>query len=529
MSNPFRGRSLAVIDDFSLDERLYLFEKARELKKHITSNNKTELEKFRINDSDFGVYEVFIEDSTRTKESFKNAAEFHRVKLSSLETSHSSINKNESFADTFNTLCGYDNLVFIVRSKQEGLCRWLEENGKLYAQRNRMKQPPAFINAGDGKHEHPTQELLDEFTFLERNNWSREYIHIALVGDLYHGRTVHSKADGLSIFRSVKVDLVAPKELAMPDNYIDRMRENGFDISLFDSIDSYMESGKTAPMWYFTRPQLERMGDDILKRQDELRRKIIFRQEFLEKIPEGTIFYHPLPRHKLYPTIPTFLDTTPLNGWEEQSANGKVIRIILLSLIAGIMGSGFSGERRGGRAAGESENFIEELPVKDYLVTKDYAEGVKPISNGLVIDHICRGESEKDIREHLARIIRVLELYGKGGEWISSSRSQPEKMKGIIFRPGQTEPGSKKMKQLAALAPGCTVNIVKDRKVVKKLKLRMPPKIYNFPNISCRNPDCISHTSQGENVPAEFDRITGDKFRCKYCEKTHTFKEIWIQ
>lgn len=529
MGNPFRGRTLAVIDDFSLDERLYLFEKAKELKKLLLEGKREELEKFRINNSDFGVYEVFIEDSTRTKESFKNAAEFHRVKLSSLEAGHSSINKSESFADTFNTLCGYDNHIFIVRSKQEGLCRWLEENGRLYAERNRMKQDPAFINAGDGKHEHPTQELLDEFTFLEKNSWKRESIHIALVGDLFHGRTVHSKADGLSIFENVKVDLVAPKELSMPEYYMDRMKENNFEVETFDSIDSYMDSGKTAPLWYFTRPQLERMGDEILKRQDELRRAIIFRKEFMDRIPEGTIFYHPLPRHKLHPTIPTFLDNTPLNGWEEQSANGRYIRIILLALIAGIMGDDFRGKSAKHLVPDDSYNFIEEVPVKNTAGTKDYAEGVKPISNGLVIDHICRGEPEKDIREHLARIIRVLELHGKGGEWISSSRAEPGKMKGIIFRPGQDEPGLKKMKQLAALAPGCTVNMIKERKVVKKLKLRMPPRIYNFPNIACGNPDCISHPSQGENVFAEFNRITGDKFKCKYCEKTHTFKEIWTQ
>ncbi len=528
MDNPFRGRSLTVIDDLSLDERLYLFEKTRELKNAIITNNQDKLEKFRINNSDFGIYEVFIEDSTRTKESFKNAAEFHRVKLNSLEANYSSINKNESFADTFNTLCGYDNHIFIVRSKQEGLCRWLEENGRLYAQRNKMKQVPAFINAGDGKHEHPTQELLDEFTFLERTNWNRESIHTALVGDLFHGRTVHSKADGLSIFNKVKVDLVAPPELGMPEYYINKMKENGFEIRIFDSIDSYMECGNTAPMWYFTRPQLERMGDAILKRQDELRHKITFRKEFLEKIPEGTIFYHPLPRHKLNPTIPTFLDTTPLNGWENQSANGKFIRIILLGLIAGAIGADFKGSTKKNSEEPDTEDFIKEVPVTGDQTRKDYAEGVKPISNGLVIDHICRGEKEEDIRDHLARMIRVLELYGKGGEWISRSRSEPEKMKGIIFRPGYDEPGTKKLKQIAALAPGCTVNIIREKKVVKKLKLNMPPKIYNFPNICCKNTDCISHSMQGENVPAEFNRITGDKFKCKYCEKAHNFKEIWI-
>lgn len=531
MDNPFRGRSLTVIDDFSLDERLYLFEKTKELKKAITENNLEELEKFRINNNDFGVYEVFIEDSTRTKESFKNAAAFHRVKLKSLEAIYSSINKSESFADTFNTLCGYDNLIFIVRSRQEGLCRWLEENGKRYAQRNKMKQLPAFINAGDGKHEHPTQELLDEFTFIEKMNWSIESIHLALVGDLFHSRTIHSKADGLSIFKKVKLDLIAPPVLGMPEYYINKMKDNGFEIRIFDSIDSYINSNDTAPMWYFTRPQLERMGDAVLKRQEELRHKITFRKEFLDKIPKETIFYHPLPRHKEYPEIPTFLDTTPLNGWENQSANGKLIRIILLGLIAGKIGADFKGETKCNIEMPDTTDFIKEVPVnngQNGQTGKDYAEGVKPILNGIVIDHICKGEKEEDIRNHLARMIRVLELYGKGGEWISRSRTEPDKMKGLIFRPEYSEPGVKRLKQLAALAPDCTVNIIRDKKVVKKLRLSMPPKIYNFPNICCKNTDCISHPSHGESVPAEFIRITGDKFKCKFCENTHSFKEIWI-
>ncbi len=67
-------------------------------------------------------------------------------------------------------------------------------------------EKPAFINGGDGRHEHPTQELLDEFTFLEQNNFDNSHIRIALIGDLLHGRTVHSKVDGLKIFKNVEID-----------------------------------------------------------------------------------------------------------------------------------------------------------------------------------------------------------------------------------------------------------------------------------------------------------------------------------
>ena len=433
--NTFKGRSLTVIDDFSYDEKMYLFQKAKELKSYIKADDKAGMDKFRIDDRDFGIYEVFIEDSTRTKESFKNAAEFHRVKLSNLDTSHSSINKQESFADTFNTLSGYYNRIFIVRSRQEGLCRWLEENARNYAQRNGLSCTPAFINAGDGKHEHPTQELLDDFTFLEHNHWNTDSIHVALVGDLFHGRTVHSKADGLKIFKKVKVDLIAPAELAMPDYYKNKMISNGFEVTAYSSIEEYIKSGKMAKIWYFTRPQLERMGDAILKKQDMLRESITFRKEFMELLPEGTIFYHPLPRHKVFPTIPTFLDSTPLNGWEAQSANGMIVRIILLGLIAGKIGDDFTGEVKVQKHAMDSEDFITSLPVSTDSSIKDCSEGVKPIANGLVIDHIFRGHTETEIRGQLIRIIQTLKLYGKGGEWVTASRKDPSKMKAAMAVP----------------------------------------------------------------------------------------------
>lgn len=525
--NTFLGRTLAVIRDFNQEERQYLFNHTRKLKTALEEQNREVIDRYRIDDSDFGIYEVFLEDSTRTKESFKNAAQFHRIKLNGLDVVHSSINKKESYADTFNTLTGYQNRIFVVRSKLEGVCRWLEDNGREFARRNGLPVAPSFINAGDGKHEHPTQELLDEFSFLEQLNWDYSQLHIALVGDLFHGRTVHSKVNGLQLFDSVSVDLIAPPELAMPEHYITRMQENGFRVRVFDSIEAYLREGSTAPIWYFTRPQLERMGDDILKRQDELRSKIVFQREYLDRITSDTKFYHPLPRHKEHPTIPTFLDDTELNGWENQSINGKLIRIVLLSLIAGKIGSDFTLAKPLAQETFDDESFLEEVEIDQTAPVKQYAEGVNPISDGIVIDHICRGDTEREIREHMARIISVLKIYGKGGEWVTTSHMTEDSIKGIIFRPGFPGFDAKQMKQLAAITPGSTLNIIQNRRVVKKLRLHTPPRIYNFDTISCRNEACISHPSNGESIPAEFYRIAGDIFVCKYCEKPHTFKEIW--
>lgn len=520
----FTMRSLAVIRDFSVDERLYLYDLTKRIKAAIQSGDRAAIDAYRANDPDMGVYQVFLEESTRTRESFRNAARFHRFKLTNFEVGSSSFAKKESFADTFNTLTGYDNRIFIVRSRTEGLCRWLQLNGAAYARRVGLPHSPAFINAGDGKHEHPTQELLDGFTFLEDLQWSTHRIHVALVGDLFHGRTVHSKVEGLSIFDEVRVDLVAPQELAMPEHYVVAMRAAGYEVNTFESIDAYLDSGAIAPQWYFTRPQLERMGEDVLRRADALRRAITVDRAHIGRLPQTTRFYHPLPRHKEHPTIPTGLDATPFNAWERQSANGMLIRVALLGLISGAL----DGPKRRPTPAkvDDTETFIHQIQVSGGG-RKHYSEGVHPIDEGVVIDHVGRGQSEVNIRRYLRLIVSVLELGGVGGEWVSTSHSGDGHLKGIVFRPRMAPPDEAFVKKLAAVAPGCTLNVISKQHVVKKFRLSAPPRIYGFDELACTNEACVSHPSQHEGVPADFVRDAHAHYVCIYCDTPHRFNQVW--
>ena len=521
--NNFEGRSLCVIDDLTKEERLYLFSLVKDLKEAVKNGDKEKIDSYRINDPDWGIYEVFLEDSTRTKESFRNAISFHHAKNTVMSTESSSFNKGESYADTFNTLCGYNNRIFIIRSKVEGVCAYLKEECGEYAMRNELGYTPVFINAGDGKHEHPTQELLDEYTFLEDNEWDTEYLHIALVGDLYHGRTVHSKANGLKLWKHVKVDLIAPEELAMPSSYINIMKDNGFEVSSFSSIEEYLKNGNCASKWYFTRPQLERMGEKILQKQAELRATITFKEEFMPLLPEGTKFYHPLPRHKEHPTIPTFLDKTPLNGWERQSINGMYTRIVLLGLVSGKIGSDFL--RKEKEEEKEDYEWITEIEPS-LSKSKKISEGVNPIRDGIVIDHILSGETPEEIRRHMILIRRVMGLDGlKGGEWVSVGKNGS--YKGIIFRPGFFDLDHKAIKRLAAVAPGCTLNIIENGQVKKKIKTKMPPRIYNFDDLMCTNDACISNDTQSEHVGAMFLKTSDGRYSCAYCGRSHSFKEIF--
>ena len=267
------------------------------------------------------------------------------------------------------------------------------------------------------------------------------------------------------------------------------------------------------------------MGERILKKEAELREAITFKKEFMPHLKENTKFYHPLPRHKEHPTIPTFLDKTELNGWEEQAINGMYCRMILLSLIAGRIGEDFSGQSAIEKDY-RSEEYIVEVQSENKVKEKNISEGVRPIKNGIVIDHICKGDSPEEIRKHIRLISSVIGLdNARGGEWIS--QGSDGKYKGIIFRPDVMDLSRKELKRLAAIAPHCTLNIIKDGKVAKKFRTHMPPRIYNFEDMSCKNEACISNPVNKEGVAAKFYRTNDGGYCCAYCGKVHSFKEIW--
>ena len=409
----FCGRSLSVVNDFTPDEQFYLYIKTKELKEHV--RNGGDLSTFKITNPNKAVYLIFMEDSTRTKESFRNAALFHGCKMNVFDAASSSFNKKESITDTVKMLCGYstDQSVFVIRSKLEGTCTWLDKVVGEYCKKLGLPRA-SFINAGDGRHEHPTQELLDEFSFLEQKGWDRSEIHLALVGDLYHGRTVHSKTDGLGVFHKVKVDLIAPQDLAMPQEYEDRMVKNGFTVRRFASLDDYLAQADVASIWYFTRLQLERMGDKILGREESLRRAVTFRKDFIPKMPKDAKLYHPLPRHQKYPVVPVWLDNTPFNAYDGQSVNGYYTRIIELALCGGAT---IDAQYKVPPpvATLEPVDFVEVVNLTEKKKMREINNGIKPIANGLVIDHVAQGHDVERVWNTITKLNRILGLCNEVG------------------------------------------------------------------------------------------------------------------
>lgn len=632
--HPFKGRSVSIVNDLSLQEQQYLYRKTRELKEAIRSGG--DLGPYRLKNPEAAVYTIFMEDSTRTKESFRNAAEFHGMKVNVFDAKTSSFQKNETITDTIKMLCGYSigQSIFVIRSKVEGVCKWLDEAIDDYTKQRGFPRA-SFINAGDGRHEHPSQELLDEFSFLEHKNWDTSSIHLALLGDLFHGRTVHSKVDGLRIYGNVEVDLVAPAELALPKMYEDRMVARGFIVRRFASIEEYLAQSKVAKIWYFTRLQLERMGDKVLEKSMELRQAVSMQRHFLPLLPPQTKFFHPLPRDSRHPTLPFWLDRSELNGWDQQSQNGYFTRIVLLGMLGGHLGSDFvdreapkpqepqsprpredSPTRLQSLLAESASDFIVEVQqppntVKDkvtrylpkkargvavmvhvggdewrvdnsvlqssaaglaYRRSKDMndkdgiriatygttvhgiddgdwirvelsenqevssaAVGLVPISNGVVIERLAQGQSVEKIWGLMYMVRSILGLNSVGGQGVYRLPGEPESVtSGFISVPDldirvwDRQP----LKKLAAMAPGSTLHVIKDGHIVQEYRLQVPPRIYNFRDISCKNTACVSHSGNMQHeVPSYFIRLSPDpsvwSFACKYCEHVHDFWQIW--
>ena len=178
-------RHLLSVDDVSREDIERILGRAesfaevsgREIKKVPTLRGRT-------------VINLFYEASTRTSSSFELAAKRLSADLVSVKSSGSSVEKGESLKDTVQTLSAYDPAAIVIRSPHAGaaglVARWT---------------PASVINAGDGKHEHPTQALLDLYT-LRRRVGSLEGLSVWIVGDVLHSRVARSghprlHADGL--------------------------------------------------------------------------------------------------------------------------------------------------------------------------------------------------------------------------------------------------------------------------------------------------------------------------------------------
>eukprot|EP01060_Flectonema_neradi_P011806 TRINITY_DN1878_c2_g2_i1.p1 TRINITY_DN1878_c2_g2~~TRINITY_DN1878_c2_g2_i1.p1 ORF type:complete len:583 (+),score=98.45 TRINITY_DN1878_c2_g2_i1:48-1796(+) len=580
MSNPFGGRTIHLVSDLSLHEQLYLYEKTRILKggdpkstqllTGCTDTKKDLADKTK--GSEAAMYLMFAEDSTRTKDSFRNAAQYHGMKVTDFTDAKDVFGK-ETVTDVVKMLNSYNTnrSLFVIRSPMEGVCRWLES-----AVGSKSDTNPSFINAGDGRHTHPTLEFVDIFSLLEMKNFDRSTIHLALVGDLLNGRTAHSKVDGLKIFEDVTIDLVAHKDVAYPIEYRAKMQTNGFKVREFSSIEEYLSQSSVADVWSYSRVQTSRMSEEAKANEDAIRRAVTFKSAWRSKLPEGCRFLQTLPRDRVKPLIPFDLDSDSLAAWEVASGNGYWVRIVLLGMLLGTLGKDF---------VPQSPKPSELVPpinptAPDFVRSAPAEQGEKdaaallPLDNGVFIDEISQG-AEPGVCWHTIESIRmVMRWTGLGSQGVYLSEN--DRHKAVMSLPGTTKAdlGENDLKLLAAIAPGSKVNFIENGKISSRYELSTPPRIYGIPNVGCNNVNCVSHKLSNQpdvkpdlvrvpfyvstalkcKLPAYEIRLSGQMaglsldggsdtedmssadvgsghhlFVCRYCMWPHFYSDIWIK
>lgn len=254
---------------------------------------------------------LFFEPSTRTRLSFEAAMlELGGSVLGFSEAQSSSAAKGESVADTAKTVSCYADIIAMRHPKE----------GAPFVASQAASIP--VINAGDGGHNHPTQTLTDLFT-IHREKGHFDNITIGYCGDLKFGRTVHSLINAMSMYKNVKMILISPDELKVPD-YIktDVLDKKGIEYVETNSLD---EALSELDVLYMTRVQRERFfnEEDYLRLKDSY----ILTPKKLEIAKEDLIIMHPLPRVN---EISVAVDEDPRAKYFKQVLYGKYIRMALI-------------------------------------------------------------------------------------------------------------------------------------------------------------------------------------------------------
>ena len=257
---------------------------------------------------------LFFEPSTRTRLSFESAMlRLGGGAITVADPKTSSAVKGESLADTARTVSGYADVI-VMRHPQTGSAQEAADAVEV-----------PVINAGDGSGQHPTQALLDAYT-IQKEKGSLERLTMTLVGDLKHGRTIHSLVYLLARF-GVRFLFVSPPSLEMPAEITAELRKMGADVSESTDLAAAMRESDVV---YMTRIQRERFTDPA--EYERLKGSYVLDMAMVRQAKRGIIVLHPLPRVK---EIATEVDTYEGAAYFRQTVNGVFVRMALLALVTG--------------------------------------------------------------------------------------------------------------------------------------------------------------------------------------------------
>jgi len=260
------------------------------------------------------IFNVFFENSTRTRTTFEIAAKRLSADVINLNIGASSTSKGETLLDTVYNLQAMDADMFVVRHAQSGAPHLIARH---------VKPGVAVINAGDGRHAHPTQGLLDMYTI---RHYKKDFsgLTVAIVGDVLHSRVARSQIHALKTLGVPELRVVGPKTLIPAD--VERMG-----VRVFHDMAAGI---KDCDVVIMLRLQNERMNGALLPSAGEFYKAYGLNAEKLAKAKPDAIVMHPGPMNR-----GVEIESSVADGHQSvilpQVTFGIAVRMAVMSILAG--------------------------------------------------------------------------------------------------------------------------------------------------------------------------------------------------
>ncbi len=257
---------------------------------------------------------LFFEPSTRTRTTFEIAAKRLSADVVNMNATRMSTSKGESILDTVKTLEAMHTDMFVVRDRASGSAQLIASH---------LPGHVRVINAGDGRHEHPTQAMLDVFTIRQhKQDFSR--LRIAIVGDILHSRVARSQIHALNILGAREIRVIGPRTLiptdieAMGVGYANNMKDGLEDVDVVIML----------------RIQRERMDGQLIPSEQEYFARYGLTEETLKFARPDAMVMHPGPINRGLEISSSVADGSR-SVILDQITNGIAVR---MSIMAHLMG-----------------------------------------------------------------------------------------------------------------------------------------------------------------------------------------------
>jgi aspartate carbamoyltransferase catalytic subunit len=260
------------------------------------------------------VMNLFFENSTRTRTTFEAAAKRLSANVLNIDIARSSTSKGETLRDTLWNLEAMATDIFVVRHSSSGAAHFIAKD---------VCPNVAIINAGDGRHAHPTQAMLDMLTIRRETKKNFEDMSVAIIGDIKHSRVARSDVAALQTLGCKDIRVIAPNTL-LPYGF----EEYGADVRLFNK----MEDGiRDCDVIITLRIQNERIDSPALASQAEFYKMYGLNPERLALAKPDCIVMHPGPMNRGV-EIDSSIADGPQSVILHQVTNGIAVRMAVLAL-----------------------------------------------------------------------------------------------------------------------------------------------------------------------------------------------------